>query len=148
MTVGHVLPKSEVEAIQVHADPVTLRNAFQKVASNAFDLFFEKGGDYDIQLPFWHRHPFGDQSYGHELFKKAGRAVSIVIKSLLGGSTKFEGLDEQIDDIINYAIMWRHWRDITGRSAEIVSITAEEGTPEPPVPLGRPDPRASGSGAQ
>lgn len=128
MKAGHVLPEVEMEAIQVHADPVTLRNAFQKVATNAFDLFFEKGGDYDVQLPYWHRHPFGDQSYGHEGFKKSGRAVSIILKE---GVTRFEGLDEQIDDIINYFVMWRHWRNITGRSRKKAQALPERGAGQP-----------------
>lgn len=141
MEVGHVLPEVEMEAIRIHADPEALRAAFLEVANHAFDLFFEKGGDYDKQLPYWHRHPFGDASYGHETFKKSGRAVSIVLK---GGETRFEDLDEQIDDIINYAIMWRHWRSITGRSIgrtprldDIVSLAKEIDIPQPP-PLTRP----------
>ncbi len=62
-----------------------------------------KGKDYDVDTPIWHRMPFGDASFAHELFKKADRTVSLVKKDT---APVYESLEQNLVDIICYTRAW------------------------------------------
>jgi len=67
------------------------------------DVYAAKGRDYDVRTPPWHRMPFGDKSYAHEVLKKADRIVSLLMKV---GEPEHESLYDNVRDIAVYCTMW------------------------------------------
>jgi len=77
----------------------------EQVIKDAFTLFDERAKQHDAESPFWHRYPFGDQSYAQMVFETAGRLVSAVRAGL-----QFAKVEDRLLDLINWATMWLAWR--------------------------------------
>jgi hypothetical protein len=68
---------------------------------------------YDMHLPWWQKHIFGDASYAHELFKKAARAASLVAAGQVEDvppNQYADKLEDHLLDALNFIVMWLAWR--------------------------------------
>jgi len=91
------------ERLAMHQANLLFKKELEEVDRIIQDTWGEKGEDYDVETPIWHRMPFGDASFAHELFKKADRGVALVKK---GVEPTNESLDQNIVDIIVYGRAW------------------------------------------
>jgi hypothetical protein len=76
--------------------------AERKAILEAANLLWEsRAAAYDVEKGAMQRHPFGPQSFLHELSKKVGRLEACFAQGAdLSG---VEGLEDQLLDILNYA---------------------------------------------
>lgn len=78
-----------------------LKETFNKEFHNCFHaavaLWNSRKPAYDTELPIWHRMPFGEKSFIHEIFQKAGRLVAMANAPTAAGD-----MGEELLDIINY----------------------------------------------
>lgn len=84
-------------------------------AANA--LWGSKAEAYDVEKGAMQRHPFGAQSFLHELSKKVGRLEACFAQDAdLSG---VEGLERQLLDILNYACAFAAYNRVVEALADI-----------------------------
>lgn len=79
-------------------------NTIADVTKEIIAVFGKKGVKQDVRTPFWHRMPFGDESWATQVGIKADRVISAIV----GDDSAF--LDDSLIDLLVYAVAWRAWR--------------------------------------
>ena len=108
----------------------TFKEIRVEVVKDAFELFDERAKQHDSESPFWHRYPFGDQSYAQMVFETAGRLVSAVQIGL-----SWPKLEDRLLDLINWAVMWLVWRRMA-RQQRLDMAEPVSSAEQPAAPVG------------
>jgi hypothetical protein len=96
---------------QADNDPV--RAAYLRVFEECLGLSIAKSRDYGDSDPTKKSYmPFGDASYMTMLHTKTQRLVSLIQNAQRGDKPNFEGIDDSLKDLINYAFFYAVYRGI------------------------------------
>ena len=80
-------------------------------ASDAIRLYQSRAEVYDVDFPIWKKMAFGDVSFAQHVFGVACRIVSLIRTLQVSVQNKpLNMLDDCIQDIITYALVWKAWR--------------------------------------
>lgn len=69
----------------------------------------KKGNDYNSSIQLTDYFPFGHQSYVQMIYLKALRLVSLTELISSGKTPNFEGLEDTVLDLLNYATFYAEW---------------------------------------
>lgn len=93
--------------------PDEQRLAYLRVFEACVSLVLQKSQDYGTPDPARKDYfPFGDASYVHMLHTKTKRLVSLTKRVQEGKAVNFEGVDDTLKDLINYAMFYAVYRGI------------------------------------
>lgn len=71
----------------------------------------KKGNDYNTSVALEDYFPFGHQSYVQMVYLKALRLVSLTEVQSKGGTINFDGVEDTVLDLLNYATFYSEWLD-------------------------------------
>jgi inhibitor of KinA sporulation pathway (predicted exonuclease) len=90
-----------------------LQQQFKDARTEAYQyatgLWEAKGEEYDIETGIWSRVPFDELSLCHEVYKGSVRLAEMM-KAIDEAGLRYEGIDEKIADLVNYALAWAAYR--------------------------------------
>jgi hypothetical protein len=97
------------EFLSVSLQDYKLMSELSPVLRRITELRAAKGKDYNSAVKLTDYFPFGHQSYVQMIFLKALRLVSLVEVTRTGGRVNFEGTEDTVLDLLNYAVFYGEW---------------------------------------
>ena len=87
-------------------------DAYGARVGTLLDIVAMKGQEYDVVAPVWHKTPFGLLSFADEVYRKAGRLVSLL--SMPQGERDAAAITDTLLDAAVWALFALAWQDIGG----------------------------------
>jgi len=136
MNTGFFVQELEV----IEASAIQFQAACKEELEKAEQLIKAKGAVAPADYPVWHRYPFGDSSFLHEV----SRWIAIA-RGLLQGNFPNAGdtLQGAITEILVQSCMWLAWRNV---QAITEKVTEPEPVQEQPEDTTGPEPETKPKG--